>query len=141
MHADTHDVMVPWPAVQCWACWNGPAAHSRLPGRHGALCQKLHSSGSKAAAELSKNVSMHCPPSQCCSAHFLDILCFNIQESWDQGTSKVLHLSTGFPYNVLSLCTRPEVACMGLCPLGKNASVITYCPGKMSQASWQDVTG
>jgi 2,3-diketo-5-methylthio-1-phosphopentane phosphatase len=27
-----------------------------------------------------------------------------------QGTSQVLRLSTGFPYKVLSLCTRPEVA-------------------------------
>jgi hypothetical protein len=29
----------------------------------------------------------------------------------NQGTSQVLHLSTSFPYKVLSLSTRPEVPC------------------------------
>jgi hypothetical protein len=33
-----------------------------------------------------------------------------LQSSTEQGTSLVLRLSSGFPYNVLSLYTRPEVA-------------------------------
>jgi hypothetical protein len=42
-----------------------------------------------------------------------------------QGTSKVLCLSTGYPYNVLSLTTEPEVCCQkeqSLCTLSQDAS-------------------